>query len=254
MDSEDLVRRAGRVAGWAARTGRTLGRRLPGADTAERGLRSLEKAALAELRRRLDAADDPYLVALGQAAAANVPGAPHPANAQVGAEGVLAVTPRGRPEPLRSAMAELLNRSVEFDRAQARDYLYALILRQLTPDEARIVSALADGAPFPLLHVAERTSLGGAGRIVLRNASTVGKVAGVSLPDHVPAYVTRLLALGLADADEELPALDTQYEILMTDEVVRAAEQLVRRPKHIRATVRVSPLGVGFWQACDPTR
>ncbi|PXY31051.1 Abi-alpha family protein [Prauserella muralis] len=245
MNSDDLARRAGRIAGWAARTGYTLGKRLPGADAAERNLRSLEHRALSELRRRLEAADDPYLATLKEA-----PAATHQVSGNGRGTTVTVVAP---PDPLRAAMAELLNRSANLTRERARDYLYAVILRQLTPDEARILSALSDGSPFPLVDVAERAGLG-AGRVVLRNASTVGKAAGVSLLDHVPAYLTRLVGFGLADIDEEAPALSTQYEILLTDETVRAAERLAKRPRFIRRTVRISPLGVAFWQACDPSR
>ncbi|MEU6643149.1 Abi-alpha family protein [Saccharomonospora sp. NPDC046836] len=221
MDSPDLVYRAGRLAGRAARTGYAIGRRLPGADSAERSLRTLEQKALAELRRRLDGVADSYQDA--------------------------------EPESLRTGMAELLHRSTTMDADRARDYLYATILRQLTPDEARILSVLSDGSPFPLVDVVERASLGTAGRVVLRNASTVGKAAGVSLLDHVPAYVTRLVGLGLAEIDAEEPELSTQYEILLTDDVVRAAEQLVKRARFVRRTVRVSPFGLRFWQACEPS-
>ena len=166
---------------------------------------------------------------------------------------VTLVPARDYVEPLRAAMAQLLNHSIGFGRERAREYLYAVILRQLTPDEARILSALSDGSPFPVLDVAERTNLGAAGRIVLRNASTVGKVAGVSLPDQVPGYVTRLIGLGLAELDEEVPALETQYEILMTDETVRDAEKQVKRVKFLRRTVHITRLGAQFWQACDPS-
>lgn len=158
----------------------------------------------------------------------------------------------GRAEPLCAAVAELLNRSIDFGRENAKEHLYAIIPRQPTPDEARILSALPGGSSFPLSDVAERTNLGGAGRIVLRNASTVGKSAGVSLGDQVPSYLTRLIGLGLADIDEEAPALETQYEILMTDETVRQAENSVKRAKFIRLTVRISRLGTRFWEACDP--
>ncbi|MFF5989887.1 Abi-alpha family protein [Prauserella flavalba] len=245
MDSEDLVQRAGRIAGWAARTGYSLGRRLPGADSAERSLRTLEQKALGELRRRLESAGDPYLATLNHAPSTSR----NVANGQVKSRAVTVVSPD---EPLRVAMSELLNRSTGLDRDRSRDYLYAIILRQLTPDEARILAALADGSPFPLVDVAERSGLGAAGRVVLRNASTVGKAAGVSLLDHVPAYVTRLVGLGLADIDEEAPALSTQYEILLTDDTVRAAERMVKRARFVRRTVRISPLGVSFWQACAP--
>ncbi|ADJ50297.1 hypothetical protein AMES_8471 [Amycolatopsis mediterranei S699] len=245
-DVADLAHRAGQLAGWAARTGFALGRKLPGVETAERGVRQVERQLLTELRRRLDEVDDPYHAALTAASAMNRPAA-------IEATVTLVPVRDNRGEPLRAAMAELLNHSVGFGRERAREYFYAIILRQLTPDEARILSALSDGSPFPAVDVVERTGLGGHGRVVLRNASTVGKAAGVSLPDQVPGYVTRLIGLGLVDLDEEVPSLETQYEILMTDETVREAEKHVRRAKFVRRTIHVSRLGAQFWQACDPS-
>ncbi|EOD63850.1 Abi-alpha family protein [Amycolatopsis vancoresmycina] len=242
----DLARRAGQLAGWAARTGFALGRKLPGVETAERSVRQVERQLLTELRRRLDEVDDPYHAALTAASAMN-------RSAAVEATVTLVPVRDNHAEPLRAAMAELLNHSIGFGRERAREYFYAIILRQLTPDEARILSALSDGSPFPAVDVVERTGLGGNGRVVLRNASTVGKAAGVSLPDQVPGYVTRLIGLGLVDLDEEVPSLETQYEILLTDETVREAEKHVRRAKFVRRTIHVSRLGAQFWQACDPS-
>lgn len=248
-DVADLARRAGRLAGWAARTGFQFSRKLPGIDTAERGIRQVERTLLGELRRRLDEVDDPYHAALAAASAMNR----NDGNPRVVEASVTLVPARDHVEPLRAAMAELLNHSIGFGRDRAREYLYAIILRQLTPDEARILSALSDGSPFPAIDVAERTAIGAAGRIVLRNASTVGKSAGVSLPDQVPGYLTRLIGLGLVELDEEVPSLETQYEILLTDEAVREVEKQVKRIKVIRRTVHISRLGAQFWQACDPS-
>ena len=246
-DVADLARRAGQLAGWAARTGVALGRKLPGVETAERSVREVERQLLTELRRRLDEVDDPYHAALTAASAMNRATVPREASV------TLVPVRDNHAEPLRAAMAELLNHSIGFGRERAREYFYAIILRQLTPDEARILSALSDGSPFPAVDVVERTGLGGNGRVVLRNASTVGKAAGVSLPDQVPGYVTRLIGLGLVDLDEEVPSLETQYEILLTDETVRDAEKHVKRAKFVRRTIHVSRLGAQFWQACDPS-
>lgn len=247
-DVADLARRAGQLAGWAARTGFQFSRKLPGIDTAERGIRQVERTLLGELRRRLDEVDDPYHAALAAASAMNR----NDGNPRVVEASVTLVPARDHVEPLRAAMAELLNHSIGFGRDRAREYLYAIILRQLTPDEARILSALSDGSPFPAVDVAERTSIGGTGRILLRNASTVGKSAGVSLPDQVPGYLTRLIGLGLVELDE-VPSLETQYEILLTDEAVREVEKQAKRIKVIRRTVHISRLGAQFWQACDPS-
>jgi hypothetical protein len=253
-EAPNLARRAAGLAGWAARTGYSFTKRLPGVDTAERGFRQVERQLLGELRRRLDEVDDPYYAALTAASTMNRPTGNGRAQGFEPTGAITVIPARdGHAEPLRAAMAELLNRSIGFGREKAKEYLYAIILRQLTPDEARILSALSGGSPYPLIDVAERTGLGAAGRIVLRNASTVGKSAGVSLGDQVPSYLTRLIGLGLVDIDEEAPALETQYEILMTDETVRQAENSVKRAKFIRRTVHISRLGAQFWEACDPT-
>ncbi|GAA5171693.1 MULTISPECIES: Abi-alpha family protein [Amycolatopsis] len=231
QDDDGLLRRVGRLAGLAARTGASLAGRLPGLENAGEGLRQVERQVLSGLRRRLDEFDDPYVVALSAAGTREPSGEVVPA-----------------PEPLRAAMKELLDRSVTFDRDRAREYLYATVLRQLTPDEARILVVLSDGEPYPVLDVVARGE-----KILLRNASTVGKAAGVTLPDEVPSYVTRLAGLGLVDVTAEDPALGSQYEVLATDELVRTAAAGARRVKLVRHTLRLSRFGSRFWASCDPT-
>ncbi|TVS98794.1 DUF4393 domain-containing protein [Amycolatopsis bartoniae] len=225
-----MVRRAGRLAGWAARTGVSLAGRLPGLGNAGESLRQVERQVLNELRKRLDEVDDPYVVALSAASSREPAGEVVPAA-----------------EPLRSAMKELLDRSVTFDQERAREYLYATVLRQLTPDEARILTVLSDGDAYPAVDVVARGE-----RILLRNASTVGTAAGVTLPDEVPSYLTRLAGLGLVDLTAEDPELDPQYEVLATDELVRAARAGARRTRLVRHTLRLSRFGARFWAACDP--
>ncbi|OZM71035.1 hypothetical protein CFN78_22775 [Amycolatopsis antarctica] len=245
-----MVTQAGRLAGWAARTGFSVARRLPGVGVAERGARELERRALVELRKRLENVNDSRIVTMGRpAVSANTAAAPFSARQAV----AVVPTADGEVEPLRGAMAELLNRSIGFGRERSREYLYAVILRQLTPDEARILATLAEGSPFPVVDIVERGGIGGTGRVLLANASTVGKSAGVSLLDHVADYVSRLAEFGLVDIGPEVSALDTQYEILMTDDEVAAAEKTAKRPKAIRRSVRISRLGAEFWRACDPT-
>jgi hypothetical protein len=231
-DGQTLLRRAGRLAGWAARTGMSLGRLLPGLETASDGLRQVERQVLSGLRKRLDGIDDPYVV---------VPGAGPRAEGNGARQLVLAG------DPLRAGMKRLLDASAELDREGAREYLYATVLRQLTPDEARLLALLAGGETFPAIDVVTRGH-----RALLRNASTAGKAAGVTLPDEVPAYLTRLAGFGLVDVAGEDPALGPQYEILATDELVRAATEGARRVRLVRHTVRMSRFGARFWAACDP--
>jgi Abortive infection alpha len=156
------------------------------------------------------------------------------------------------PDRIRREMANLLDTST--DETRAREHLYATVLAQLAPDEARILSVLADGTPFPVLDLTARSAFGRSGRVLLRGASTVGKAAGVALPGHVPAYVTRLHALGLVEISDEDRSLDTQYDVLGTDETVVEAAGRASRTGFTRRTLRITDLGADLWRACAPDR
>ncbi len=223
----ELVGQAGRVLGWLYRGGWDVARRLPGGQAVERQARRVERAVLDEVRRRVDGEPSELqrVITAGE-------------------------TPR---EPLRAAMAELLERSVTDSRDAAREHYFALVMRQLLPDEARIIAALSDGAIFPLAHLTARTGLSGPTRYLLRNASTVGRAAGVVQPGLVPFYVTRLIQFGLAEVGDESPGLSTQYELLLTDERVRAVEGGRLGPRVVRLSLHISELGAQFWAASDPS-
>lgn len=237
--AEALVTRAGAFARWAARTGTDIARRLPGAAAVESELGQLERAALSELRRRLDTVDP-----LDDGVVPAEPVENPTRNAP----------PPKQTEPLRVAMAELLGRSLEQSKQRAREYLYLALLRQLVPDEARILSALADGSTYPVVHVDCRTGVSGSRR-VLSCASTVGRAAGVAVLPSVPRYLSRLLHFDLVELGEAATDLNVQYDILLTDQTVRDAEDIARaegRARFVRATVRISPLGRDLWDACHP--
>ncbi len=257
-----LVTQAVGAAGWLNRTGWGIARRLPGGATAERVVRPVERVVADQVRQGLRSfgllerghdADSGALVA--------EPTGARWLDGQVGDRQVTAVVrPVGAGlDPLRAAMAELLNRSVEQTRQQSEHQLYAGILRQLVPDEARMLAALSDGSSYPVIHVASRGGMGGIKRLVLENASTVGKAAGTRLSANTPTFLGHLLRLGLVDIDPEDRSLATQYDILRTDDLVRAAEDEARidgrgGARIIKQTVRMSELGKRFWDACHPAR
>lgn len=244
--TETFVTTAASATRWAARTWMNLARQVPGAAAVEAEWSRLERAALVELRRRLDNVDPLGHVRPEFAAEPfpEVAGFPKP----------VVTTPPKQSEPLRVAMAELLLRSMEQTAQRAREYLYLAVLRQLLPDEARILAALADGSAYPVVHVDCRTGVSGSERL-LSNASTVGRAAGVAALPAVPRYVTRLLRLDLVELGDADPALSVPYDILLTDAEVRAAEEQARasgRVRIVRNTVAMSPLGRELWDACHP--
>jgi hypothetical protein len=145
----------------------------------------------------------------------------------------------------------LLDRSMYTSPDKSRDALYLDLLQALVPDEARILAALSDGSAYPVIHVAE-PGAGGA-TYTLKNASTVGRAAGVSLPRHTPLYLTRMLGLGLVRLGPEMSSLYDEYEMLLTDSVVNialaTARRGVRSARVVRRTVRISDLGQELWEA-----
>lgn len=227
-----MVFRSIPATGRLLRAGLRLTRELPGGAPLERAALRVEQVVVGGLGRGIDVL-----------------------NRQLRDE--LARAGDGAVDPLRERMAELLELSIERGRAGATRALYDVLLGQLAPDEARILAALSDARPFPLVHVARRTPTGGTGEYVLRNASTVGTEAGVALPERVPEYLGRLLALGLAEYAGHDESLGEEYDILLTDGAIVDAEDRARgarrlSPRIVRDSIRISALGTAFWSACDP--
>lgn len=149
-------------------------------------------------------------------------------------------------------LRSLLDRSMYTSPDHSRDGLYLNLLQSLVPDEARILAALSDGSPYPVLHIAE-PGVGNTPSFVLKNASTVGRQSGVALPQHTPLYLTRMLALGLVRLGPEASSMYDEYEMLLTDSTVSIALGRARRgmraARVIRRTVVISDLGLELWEA-----
>lgn len=195
-------------------------------------LRTTEQAALRLLRSRLDAVA-PASPSSRPAALA----APAPA--------------RDSADPA-TLMARLLARSLEQDTASGRNEHYVALLRQLVPDEARIIACLAAEPPQPVVSVLRRSN----GEPLLENASLVGRTAAVTLPSLTPTYVTKLLSLGLVELGPEDVGDKKGYELVLSEADVRAAlkeGELGKVPaKVVRRTVTLSRLGRSLWAATQP--
>lgn len=204
-----------------------MARRLPGMGAYERALGAAERRLLRQLEERLTAVGEP-------------------------------AGPAHEPDTASALLAGLLRRSVELSQAEAREHEYLSVLKQLAPDEARILAALGDGTAYAAVEIQEPGLPGTSSRAVLENASSVGRAAGVSLLERVPDYVAHLRALGLATVGEETSAVgDEEYEILLTEPVVRAAQESAgegsRLPARVvRRTLTASPYGRELWEACQP--
>ena len=152
----------------------------------------------------------------------------------------------GPPESLR----QLLDVSMEQSQPQAQTQLVRQILANLTGDEARMLAALSDGSPFPML------TLYSGGRFsrgqVLYRHSNAGRAAGVQCTEMVGYYLQRLFQQGWVIATGFEEAKRTDYELLEGDSTFRKAMAKLEahwpRLKPQRETLRISPLGEQIWQ------
>jgi hypothetical protein len=256
VQPSQVVAAAGSAIVTAARVGRLLGRsgwriarQLPGGRTVEREAQRLQSVAVSEARRILQIPQGIPGVTISGAR-------PTTPEEQRAVDYIRSADPGTA--PLRSAMSELLERSVEASRTDSREYLYGTIISQLVPDEARILAALADGSRFAAADVVQKQRRGKP-RVLLANASAVGRQAGLVAPDNTPTYLTRLQSFGLVEFGPEDEALSVQYDILATDSTVQGARTGVdsrRRAsvKIVRKTLHMTAFGRQFWSAADPSR
>lgn len=156
-------------------------------------------------------------------------------------------------ERLDEAMAGLLSRANNHTTQASRRELFAKLIDQIVPDEARIISALSDGSSSPLIHVFRRSTSRNSSTAILENMSLVGRSANLALPHLTPTYVGHLLAMGLLEIGAEDVSLRTEYEILSADMAVLAAIKSAARgaigARVERHTIRLSLLGRELWAA-----
>lgn len=205
---------------------------LPVAGDAVRRMQTVEKWAVAELKYRLDELSD-----TGGRRWAR-------ADSDAGQCG-------------RELMAGLLSEADNQTFDQAREQQFLCVLAQLSPDQAKILAVLAQGRVLPLIHVGAGLPAGPVRELVLENASSVGREAGVTLRESVPLMVGQMRALGLLDLGPEDETLKTAYEVLAADGAVREASSYVKSklrlwPRLVRHTVKVSDFGRELWQFAGP--
>lgn len=234
---EALAKAAGALTGGIRRAARTI----PGVSLIEAQASAGERFLLRQIKRRLDQIDPPPRAA----------GNARPIHGAPASDGSNAASDAWRPT-IEDSMQELLTRSLRNTPAESRQTLHELLVSQLVPDEARILSALSDGSSYPLVHIAE-PGIGSYQKLVLENASSVGRAAGVTLPDRVHLYVSHLRRLGLVESGPENHSLKDQYEILLTEPKLRETIASIGKgalgPRIIRRTVRISDLGRELWEA-----
>jgi hypothetical protein len=99
----------------------------------------------------------------------------------------------------------------------------------------------------PVAQIWTRPHTGAAGEPVLENASRIGRLAGVALPDLTPTYVAHLLSLGLERTEAAGDHLGDYFQALLAEPLVLRALARANAdgstPRVVRLALSLTPLG-----------
>ncbi len=232
--------------GWLAR----VADRVPGGSIARVGLDAAGRIvdqvpALAWARSRIDEVEREALQALRDRLAqldGAVPG---------GGLSVGPLTPATRASSAADEFAALLRAAEDQSAADARASALLRIIRELVPDEARIIRTLADGSEYAVIQAYD-----GSDHIVV-NHSSVGRQAKVHSQDLTPSYVSHLLEMGLVELVPYTGSNLMEYELLESETPVRKVlspydHRKLMKPRIVRQVVRLSAKGADFCAVCLP--
>jgi hypothetical protein len=111
---------------------------------------------------------------------------------------------------LRERYLNLLAAAMDGETAARVHPAFLTVLRQLTPDEVRIISMFQHDGPYPLLSVGARYRFGERLSTELRHFSLLGLQAGCETPERMAMYVDNLCRLGLTELRPVRIADDTR--------------------------------------------
>jgi hypothetical protein len=154
--------------------------------------------------------------------------------------------------PLRERGEELLRRSADVHFDEDMHPAYERILGEISPDEARILRLLEDGAQ-PAVDVRTARPLGIGSEMVASGLTMIGAEAGARHTDRVPAYLNNLFRLGLVWFSREPLKDPLGYQVLEAQPDVLAALKRAGRGTTVRRSVELTPFGKDFCHVALPS-
>lgn len=155
-------------------------------------------------------------------------------------------------EILRARGEALLRLSADVDSDQDAHPAYARILEQLAPDEARILRLLATEGDQPAVDVRSGQMFGLGSQVVAEGLNMIGPEAGARHLDRVPSYLNNLYRLGLIWFSKEPLEDPVRYQVLEAQPEVLGALKSPGRSRSVQRSVRLTPFGRDFCEACLP--
>ncbi|WP_053180869.1 DUF4393 domain-containing protein [Pseudomonas kilonensis] len=161
----------------------------------------------------------------------------------------------GHEESLSDMYANLLAAAMDKNTADGAHPAFVEIIKQLTPDEAKLIAYFMRRQAFPIVSVrADNKEAGQGGYDVAVNVSLFGEKAGLAFPELVPSYLDNLARLGLIDIRAISYSDKTHYDELENSGKLASHKAEVELSGHIfhllRGGVAVTNFGKQFGQVC----
>jgi len=162
----------------------------------------------------------------------------------------------GQEEELCDVYANLLASSMDVKTESKAHPAYVEIIKQLTPDEAKLMKLFSQDRPFPLIDVVRDFGPTIGARTMLRNFSILGEEARCEKLVNVPSYLDNLNRLGLIDLpDSKRYTKEGTYEELKEHATVVAMLKFINSIPDSKGviherTVAKTNLGMEFISTC----
>ncbi len=163
----------------------------------------------------------------------------------------------GYDESLRELYANLLAASMDSMTSRGAHPAFSEILKQITPDEAKLLNLFALLRTFPLLDVRqEAIGPNKGGRDVLKFFSTLGEEAGCENSNVTPSYLDNLSRLGLIIVPTFLEyTAPNVYDHLENHPTVKSIKEQIEKLPNQKCTInrrsaQVTQLGRQFISIC----
>lgn len=183
-----------------------------------------------------------------------------PPKPNVGGPAIEALRFTGHEEALSDLYANLLATAMNRETASGAHPAFVEIIKQLTPDEAKLLVLFTSGVPLPIINIRweykNPSSEKSGGMDVMNYFSHLGLIASCEYSELTPTYIDNLCRLGLAEIPEFYQFTGVGvYDSIENDESVKKLTSQIESNPELKAVIdrkgiRVTPMGQQFVKSC----
>ncbi|MCV4268243.1 DUF4393 domain-containing protein [Pseudomonas capsici] len=162
----------------------------------------------------------------------------------------------GHEESLRDMYANLLAAAMDKKTADGAHPAFVEIIKQLTPDEAKLVSFFMQHRPFPIVNVVAVDEQNSGEIYIAINVSLFGSEAALQIPNMTPSYIDNLVRLGILEVRNKWAynGNNIYTELEQCADVEKYKNSIVKNmrftPRLDRGAVGLTNLGKHFGGVC----